>query len=73
MAEKKMSNMNTYEVKTKVYKAETGEFIGNSTATVEADDKAEARFFFRHHCIEMNTPKDLKIVGDLRTLKLEQN
>ncbi len=64
--------MKIYEVKTKVYNADTGEFIGNSTATIKAEDKNEARFFLNHHCIEMNTPKGLRIVGDLRTLKLEQ-
>ncbi len=64
--------MPNYQVKTKVFRKETNEFIGNSTAVIEADDKEQARFFFRHHCIEMNTPKNLKIVGDLRTLKLEQ-
>jgi len=62
--------MQTYQITTKVYK-DSGEFIGKSTATVEAQDKEEARFFFHHGCIEMNTPKGLKIVGDLRTLKLE--
>lgn len=63
--------MATYEVKTKVYK-ENGKFIGNGKATVEADDKEHARFLFRHHIIEINTPKGFRIVGDVRTLKLEQ-
>lgn len=64
--------METYEVKTKVYK-ENGEFIGNSSASVKADDKEEARFLFRHGIIQMNTPKGLKIVGDLRTFRVKLN
>lgn len=63
--------MPDYEVKTKVYKDETNEFIGESTASVEAEDKEEARWCFRHGCIEMNTPDGLRIIGDLRTLKLK--
>ncbi len=62
--------MPIYQVKTKVYEKQNGNFIGNSTATVRADDKNEARFFFNHHCIEMNTPENLRIIGDLRTLKV---
>lgn len=63
--------MPIYEVKTKVFNSKTDKFIGYSTATVEADDKSDARFQFRHYTIELNTPPGLRIKGDLRTLKLE--
>lgn len=59
-----------FEVKTSVYRTESGEFIGNSTAEIEAEDKEEARFLFYHGAILASTPKGLRITPDMRTLKL---
>lgn len=63
--------MAIYEVKTKVYDKQTNQFVGNSTATIDADDKDEAKFQFYHGIILAFAPESHRVIPDMRTLKLK--
>lgn len=58
-----------WQVNTKVYKSKTGEFVGDGTASLEADSKKDAKFLIGHGIILANTPEGYRVVPDVRTLK----